>query len=1044
MRGFDHEGIVTRRAPHPHKRRAFSNRQTVRKFEEFFLFTCASATRVFAAPFIMALLFGFFATLHAQSVGTLQGRVFDPDSAVVPGAHIALRNQATGLERLVETDSDGIYLAAALPVGGYRVEADAKGFQTQIVESLIIEVGRAVVQDFSLRVGDITEEMIVTPTSTSIDRATVSVGHVVDRRIVQEAPLNGRYFLDLGLLVPGAVTPAQYAAPMRGLGTLTFNASGNREETVNYLVNGITLNDLANSSITFQPSINTIQEFKVDNSTFSAEYGQSSGAIVNIATRSGGNEFHGESFEFLRNDALDARNFFEQTSSHPAPFKRNQFGGSLSGPIIKDKTFFFVSYEGLRQRQGLNLNSLVLSDSQRASATDPVITRLIELIPRANFADQSDSPRFMGSASAPVNVNQWTADISHKLSQKDQLHGFWAIQQGNTKEPTKSGNTIPGFGYVAPLVRQVFTLNETHAFGPAAVNEARLGFNRWSTRTTPNAQLNPAEFGIRNGITDPIGLPQISIAGGSLNFGGPAINPSFRRDTTIVAADTLTRLQGKHSIKLGGEYRQFLNNNFRQGTGSFNFPTVASFLEGTANSFSVTLGNQSSSIAEGALGLFVQDSYKWRPNLALGLGLRYEWNMTPSERYDRFIVFDQRQNSLLRAGADFDEIYHQNSRNFQPRLGFAWDPFNHGKTVVRGAYAILVDQPMTSVVSAASGNPPLAMPLTFSGPIRLDNAISLAGVAGLAPQTVDRSFDNAYVQSWNLNVQRELTGKVALMIGYFGSKGTHLITRRNINQPANGLRPYSALSGSSPILPGAPLGNIVQAESSGNSVYDALWVTANRRFGRGLVFNGSYTWSKSIDYTSLSTEGVVVQNSNDLRGDRGLSDFDARHRVVVSFIYELPFRGHRFLDGWQLSGIAQAQSGNPVNILTSNSTFNGVANTLRPDVTGPINTIGNVGRWFDTSVFTPVARFGNLGRNVVIGPRFDNLDFSITKNVTLGERLSSQIRAEFFDLFNHANLGQPGNVVGAPDFGRITRTRFSTGESGSSRQVQLAVKLVFN
>jgi hypothetical protein len=399
---------------------------------------------------------------------------------------------------------------------------------------------------------------------------------------------------------------------------------------------------------------------------------------------------------------------------------------------------------------------------------------------------------------------------------------------------------------------------------------------------------------------------------------------------------------------------------------------------------------------------------------------------------------------LVRAGADFDEIYHQNNKNVQPRLGFAWDPFNHSKTVVRGAYAIQVDQPMTSVVSATSGNPPLAIPLTFSGPIRLDNAISLAGVAGLAPQTVDRSFDNAYVQSWNLNAQRELTSNLALMIGYFGSKGTHLITRRNINQPANGLRPYPALSELSPILPSATLGNITQAESSGNSSYNALWVTANQRYGRGLVFNVSYTWSKSIDYTSLSTEGIVVQNSYNLRGDRGLSDYDARHRVVGSVIYELPFRRNQFLAGWQLSGIFQAQSGNPVNILTSNSTFNGVPNTLRPDVTGPINIVGSVERWFDTSVFTPVARFGNLGRNVFIGPGFNNMDFSISKNITLGEKLSSQIRAEFFDLFNHANLGQPGNLVGAPDFGRITRTRFATGESGSSRQVQLAVKLVFN
>jgi hypothetical protein len=399
----------------------------------------------------------------------------------------------------------------------------------------------------------------------------------------------------------------------------------------------------------------------------------------------------------------------------------------------------------------------------------------------------------------------------------------------------------------------------------------------------------------------------------------------------------------------------------------------------------------------------------------------------------------------VRVGAQVDEIYHQNDKNFQPRLGFAWDPFKDGKTSVRGAYAILVDQPMTSVVTGTSANPPLAVPLTFTGPIRLDNAILLARAAGLAPQTVDHDFDNAYMQSWNLNVQRALTPDLAVMIGYFGSKGTHLVLRRNINQPGqpvNGVRPFPALSASSPILPGTPLGNITQAEGTGNSSYNALWVAANQRLARGLQFNASYTWSKSLDYNSFSTQGVVVQNSYDLRGDRGLSDFDARHRFVLSAIYELPFKGNQFVEGWQLAAVLQAQSGNPVNIVTSNSMVNGVANTLRPDLTGPIKIIGEVERWFDTSVFTPVTHFGNLGRNVVIGPGFNNTDFSVIKNTKLGERVRAQFRAEFFDLFNHANFGQPGNMVGSPAFGRITNTRFPTGESGSSRQVQFALKLI--
>ena len=553
--------------------------------------------------------------------------------------------------------------------------------------------------------------------------------------MVQEIPLNGRYFLDLGLLVPGSVTPPQSgfsAIPVRGSGSFAINTAGNREETVNYMINGITLNNLWFNSINFQPSISSVQEFKVDNSTFSAEYGQSSGAVVNIATRSGANEFHGELFEFLRNDALDARNFFNFTSSEPPPFKRNQFGGHLGGPIVKNRTFFLFSYEGLRHRQGLDLNSLVLSDAERASATDPVIAKLIELIPRANFVDSSGTPRFIGSATAPVNVDHWTMDISHNLSEKDRLHGYYAFQRRDFLEPSREGNTIPGFGNTHHSLRQFFSLNETHTFGSALVNEARFGFNRLYANTKPKAQLNPADFGILNGISQPIGLPQISIAGG-LNFGGPSTLPSGRGDTIFVVADTLSCLVGRHSLKLGGEFRQFLNNNFRRGTGAFNFPTVAAFLAGTANSFSVTLGNQSSSIAQGALGFFVQDNYKLRPNLTLELGLRYEWNMTPTERYDRFIVFDPQSASLLRVGTDIDEIYHQNNKNFQPRLGFAWDPFRDGKTSVRGAYAILVDQPMTSVVTGTSANPPLAIPLTFTGPIRFDNAIDLARAAGLAP-----------------------------------------------------------------------------------------------------------------------------------------------------------------------------------------------------------------------------------------------------------------------------------------------------------------------
>ena len=313
--------------------------------------------------------------------------------------------------------------------------------------------------------------------------------------------------------------------------------------------------------------------------------------------------------------------------------------------------------------------------------------------------------------------------------------------------------------------------------------------------------------------------------------------------------------------------------------------------------------------------------------------------MSPTERYDRFIVFDSTTTSLLRVGTDIDQPYKTNDKNFEPRVGFAWDPFKNGKTSMRAGYAIQVEQPLTNAVTSTAANPPFATPLSFNGTIRLDNAINLARASGVSVVTVDHNYRNAYVQSWNLNVQRELTRNMTIMVGYFGSSGTHLRISRNINQPISGLRPFLQLSSSSPILPGAILANITQVEGTGNSSYNALWATATRRLWRGFQFHASYTWSKSIDYNSYSSPPttVTVQNSYDPRGDRGLSDYDARHRFAASAIYELPFKGNRIKEGWQLNCIVQAQSGDPMNVVTSNSTVNGVTNTLRPDVSGTVN-----------------------------------------------------------------------------------------------------------
>src|SRR5262245_43793997 len=378
---------------------------------------------------------------HAQSTGSIEGQMTDQNGAIIVSADIRATSVDMRVDRLSRTDGAGRYQFAALPVGDYRLEVRARGFQTLIIESVRVEVARRLTQECRLNVGDLSEQVTVNSTNGVIESGTISVGEVTNGRMVQERPLNGRFFLEVGLLAPGSVTLPQKGcstAPVRGSGCFSINTAGNREEAVNYMINGITLNNQWFSSISFQPSINTVQEFKIDNSTLSAQYGQSSGAVVNIATRSGGDRFHGELFEFFRNDALDARNFFDFASSQSPPFKRNQFGGNLGGPIINKKLFFFFSYEGLRQRQGLTLNSLVLNDTQRTSTKDPVIAKLIGFIPQSNFTDSSGNPRFISSATAPVNLDQWTIDISYKVGTNNQLHGYYAAQPRSFSEDRKS------------------------------------------------------------------------------------------------------------------------------------------------------------------------------------------------------------------------------------------------------------------------------------------------------------------------------------------------------------------------------------------------------------------------------------------------------------------------------------------------------------------------------------------------------------------------------------------------------------------------------
>jgi len=1047
-----------------------------------------SRLRVLAA-WMLPLMVLLAVSAFGQTTASIKGTVTDGTGAAVVGARVSVKGPV-GIDRATQTNSGGDFEIPALPPGNYSVEVSMKGFQTQQAKDVVLQVSQNSVQNFSLKVATASEVITVEATAPVIEATTMTVGQVINQQTVQEIPLNGRHFVDLALLVPGTVTPPAngfLTAPLRGQGSFAFNSAGAREDAVNFMINGINLSDMVQNQVTFQPTINTVSEFKIDNSTYSAEFGRNSGSIVNIATRSGTNQFHGELYDYLRNDFFDARNAFNRVTTSSgapnpiSPFKRNQFGGDIGGPIKKGKTYFFASYEGLRNRQGLTTTAGVFTATQRAAivaGANPVSNAIMALVPQPNTILSGSVPNgFIGSATAPVNIDQGTIDISHTFNDTDTLHGYYVYQADLRQEPTQ-GSNIPGFGDTRQGHRQVFTLGETHVFSPNIVNEFRVGANRIHILFSPNNLTSPASLGLSTALgPNEQFMPTITVQDQTgLTFGDERAFPQGRGDTGIELADTLSYLHGKHSFKFGVEARDFRNNNFNGDPGQMIFSSTANFAAGTVLSAARTVGNVANRINVGALDFFGQDSWRVTPALTVELGLRYAWNMTPSEAMNRLtnVVPGAGTGTML---VNASQPYAQNNSNFQPRVGFAWDVFHHGNTILRGGYGYQVDQPISGVVTGLNANPPFAVPIN----------VGIGAISGLAtqfnpnnpnisisPLMVNPNFKNADVQSWNLNLEQQVTKTLGVMVGYFGAKGTHLEIDRDINQfgvlgsaqvvtpqgTLNPTRPFQFISPSSPIFPGTALGNtITERDSSGTSSYNALWVTANKRVSHGLQFNGSYTWSHSIDTNSRNDQGVVIPDSTNVFSGVGNSDFDARHRFVVNAIYNLPFKGNRFVEGWEIAPIATWQSGNPFNIVNTSTAITGVG-TVTPNAIGPIVVSHNaLGPWIVPTGFSgtnvpmyngifqlTTTSLGNMGRNSVVGPTFTNLDLALAKNTKVTERITVQFRCDAFDLFNHPNYSQPSGTLAnttSGTFGVISATRFPTGDSGSSRQLQLALKLMF-
>ena len=987
------------------------------------------------------LLFVCFGAIPAMAQNaSLVGTVRDAQQALIPGAMVTLKNVDTGIELTAMTNEMGNYEFPTVRPGNYTVRVDLSGFRS-FAQNLPLAVSQRARVDATLQVGNVSAEVTVQEAAAAVQTETSALGDVVQSRELRDIPLNGRFFLDLALMQAGTVAPSTnnrtFLAVPSGIGISGINASGTREDSTNYLFDGINLSDMVQNQITFQPNIDSIQEFKVQTNAFSAEYGRNAGIIINAVSKQGTNSFHGSAWEFIRNEKLDAKNFFDRPELPIPPFKRNVYGYSIGGPVIKGKTFFFTSYEGRQGREVTNLNSQVPTAAERATVTNPIIQKILAIVPDANSGN-----RFFGTAPRKRGLNQFTGRIDQSFSSHDVFFGNFISNKDSRTEPTLQANTLPGFGDYRPAERYFLSLGETHIFSPTLTNEVRAGANRVHIQFVADVvgKLNPQDFGMNTGSTV---FPNINVSG-VMRFGGIDGFPQGRGDMTYQFNDTLSWIHNRHSVRFGAEYRLFQNNNFNRGTGgTITFPSMAAFLAGTPNTAIQTQLPVTNSIRAKAVDLFVQDDFKMTSRLTWNLGLRWEYNGVPSEKYNRLGIYDFSQNKIVQVGNGIDQPYASQYTNFGPRVGFAYDLTGKGKTVVRGGVGLYFDQPVTNLVSLLSNNPPFSFAVNFTSGVVLGSPYSQpgGGPALIAAQAVDPHFKSGRLGSYNLNIQHEVAGMIVQVV-YVGSQGRHLRLNGDYNQGISGVRPIGGFS------------SINLNESASNSSYNGLWVSVNRKVARRLTFNASYTFSKSIDNNSVGSSNPEAQNFRNLQLERALSDFDARQRFVVSGVYALPFQAQgallgRLVEGWAVSPILNLQSGNPFSPIIP-LLADGSGSLLafdRPDLV-PGQSIQldhpTPDLWFNKAAFVRhPGGFGNAGRNIITAPGLANFDLSLVKSTTVKENVNVQFRAEAFNVFNHPNFSQPNRTVTSGDFGRITTTRSVRGDLGSSRQIQFGLKFMF-
>jgi len=1086
--------------------------------------------------------------------GGIAGTIRDSKGASIVGAKVAVKNSGTGLERDTTTSDNGTFRILALPAGMYEMRVEAPGFATTTTKDLGVGVDQVRTLDFTLTVSGKAETVTVEANADLTQTESTKVGEIIDNRKVEDLPLNGRDFAQRARLNPGVATSGGGGGQQGGEGNVSgFSSNGQRSTSNNFLVDGVDNNNYFAGEPAQLPSIDSIQEFEVQTNTFAAEYGRNTGSVVNLVTKSGTNQIHGSAYEFFRNDIMDARNFFSDERFPKPSLRLNQFGGTLGGPVVKNRTFFFLNYEGFRRKAGITRITNVPTLAQRAGdftdangnpvtvAVNPVSAQVFNLFPLPNLNDPTGN--FISSPEQHDATDQFLVKIDHRLRASDTFSARYSRNRADLFfpfTPGQSGTNVPGYGLNSNGTSHLVAMSYTRVLSPRTLNEARFGFTRSNIALATELGPQAADFGFNTGFpaNSPQGLgniPQLTFSGGFVsgssavtNLGGGIDQPSRTAINTYQWVDNLSHTTARHSFKVGGDIRYLqLNrlydlafsgqisfsgaNNLAGPLDSTGSPTnipnaLVDFAQGIPNGALKFVGDSHRNFRTSSYGFFAQDSFKLRPNLTLHYGLRYELNTVLHEAHGRLSSFRpqnfttflnpadptiQLNLDALRASGvvtqgDVGSIYDPDHNNFAPRVGLAWDIRGNGKTVVHAGYGAFYDTIIGNIPGNVMLNPPFLPDFFVPAPFtQWPNAFAPSGFPVLT--VTQQRLRTPYAQHYNVRVQQELPAKILFEVGYVGTLGTKLPRFRQMDQAfitqqqidaltpdvvtrmeimgiptpvAQFLSTHINLIPSVARTPFFGYAQLFQAEDTISSNYHSLQAKLDKRFSHGLSFLMAYTYSHSIDGASVffgsgaNATTIFPQDNYNLAAERGNSDFDIRHRLTWSFLYEIPafhVLPKAIGQGWQLGGILSLQTGQPFSVLTGQDNSSTGLGNDRPDLVGDPNAGPHtVNRWFNTAAFTPnaVLTFGNAGRNIVSGPGFHNFDFSVMKNTRIHENVNLQFRAELFNITNHPNFALPSNILSAPNFGALFNTPDAAQNnvglgSGGPRLIQLALKLSF-